>query len=129
MGNITRSHRQKVAQFSKFLRDRKDFSGAPILLRILWRMGFKIPPPYFLPPLVGWILSCLSNGLSVGFALALAFLFFGSFSWQLIILISCFSGLVNGSIRAFSWRRTAKKIHLPKWENFSLDEPEVNSLR
>jgi Family of unknown function (DUF6404) len=129
MGDITRSHRQKVAQFSKFLRDQKDYSGAPILLRILWRTGFKIPPPYFLSFLVGWTLSCLSNGLSTGFALILASVFFGSLPLQIIIVIACLSGLINGTIRAVSWRRTAKKLRLPKWENFSLDEPEVNSLR
>ncbi len=121
MDSITKSHRHKVAQFSKLLRDRKDYSGAPILLRLLWKMGFKIPPPYFLSFPVAWILSCLSNGLSVGFALALAGVFFGLFPWDMIILFACFSGLVNGSIRAVLWRTTAKKMYLPKWKDFSLD--------
>jgi Family of unknown function (DUF6404) len=128
MDSITKSHRHKVAQFSKLLRDRKDYSGAPILLRLLWRMGFKIPPPYFLSFPVAWILSCLSNGLSVGFALALAGVFFGSFPLDMITLVACFSGLVNGSIRAILWRKTAKKMYLPKWKDFSLDELDVNYL-
>lgn len=129
MSNITRSHRQKVAQFSKFLNDQQDYSGAPILLRILWRMGFEIPPPYFLSAPFGWILSCLSTALCTGFGLTLATIFFGLFPWQVIIVFAVFSGLINGSIRAVSWRRKAQEMHLPKWDDFSLDHPEVNSLR
>ncbi|TSD87911.1 hypothetical protein FFK22_014780 [Mycobacterium sp. KBS0706] len=90
--------------------------GTPPLHRLLWRLGFAVPPPLFLPPwanvaimgvtfAVGWgILTWLMDGAPSGLAVI------GR------IVGSLLAGAAFGAIMAWFVRRTAHKHGLPSWE-------------
>jgi Family of unknown function (DUF6404) len=135
MGAISKTHRQKLTYFQKMLHDRKEYAGVPFLWVILWKMGFEVSPPHFMPYLKAASLAAISSSLS-STLLVLVVSFFQSIWHQrsiiqiwsnnyfliLIVVSLIFPGIITGLLKAVAWRKDARKMQLPKWRDFLLDD-------
>ncbi|MEQ9453843.1 MAG: DUF6404 family protein [Phycisphaeraceae bacterium] len=113
------THSEKVACFEGLLRERGFWiaNAIPPATRLLWRLGFKVPPPYFLS---FWVLFFWSGG------------FFGVFwsfwmwliMWRgvmpvpMMVVIGGLMGVAFGLIMAINSRRQARRLGLPAWDVF-----------
>ncbi len=118
------THEQKVAAFEKQLRDRGYWisNAIPPACRLLWRMGFKVPPPCFLPFPVA--------ALSAGIAFALIYaIFMWLFVWpanitpQGALISATAAGVLYGLAMAAFWHIRAKQLDLPPWKDFPREKP------
>jgi len=117
------THSEKVARLvseleAKGLTKRRI---APPLFRLIWLLGLEIAPPLF---------------LDMGSLLAIGFLCyapaFGIVSWafgtkaSIAALFGIVAGLVGSAIGCVDFRRTAKKLQLPSWEQYG-NSPQPGS--
>jgi Family of unknown function (DUF6404) len=114
------THAEKVAILITDLRERgiKKGLAAPPVYRFLWKFGFHVAPPHFA--------TFAANALLLGIFYAV---FWGILMWLLfwrrenistaaaIIASACF-GLVMGVASAISYRRKARELSLPRWEDY-----------
>jgi Family of unknown function (DUF6404) len=118
------THEQKVACFEKLIRDRGYWvsNAIPPLCRLLWRMGYKTPPPCFL----SFPVAAISAGLAFAFI-------YGAFMWLFVwpanvalsrVLTMCaVAGILYGLAMATFWRIRAKQLDLPAWNDFPRAKP------
>ena len=113
-------HRAKVNHLLDDL-ERKGvgrFTTAPPIYRLLWKLGIDVPPPHF----VGfWP---LAFGMGLFFAIA-----WGLLMWLLLwrtqnmppvigLVASLLAGLAFGIVMAGYYRWRARKLALPRWEDY-----------
>ena len=114
------THREKVRHLVADLGNQgvNSFSVAPPLYRLLWLIGFKVPPPHMqdsgaVAKLTGSsfavVLTALmilwrkpANGLSVVY----------------VCLMASLAGVYFGRKMAKYYRDSASKLFLPSWENY-----------
>jgi len=113
------THEQKVACFEKQLRDRGYWvsNAIPPVCRLLWRLGYKTPPPCFL--------SFPVAAISAGVAFAIVYV---TFMWLIVwpanvapsrvLTSTTLAGIVYGLAMATFWRIRAKQLDLPSWDEF-----------
>jgi hypothetical protein len=113
------THAEKVACFEKLVRDRGYWvsNAIPPVWRLLWRWGYKTPPPCFL--------SFPVAALSAGIAFAIVY---GIFMWLVVwpanvaltraLTSSTIAGILYGLAMATYWRIRAKQLELPAWDDF-----------
>ena len=112
--------REKIDATIEFLKSRKvaEPTAAPPLWRLLWRLGFLLPPPHFL----GFFTVALLTGVPFGVGTSLVFLpiFYGlgfRIEWWMgaaWVALGAFFGL---SLATF-YHRSARRLNLPEWSNF-----------
>jgi hypothetical protein len=117
-------HNQKVVYFEQMLRDRhyRISSAIPLLWRLLWRLGFRTPPPYFLPFLPNVILAGLPFGGIWGVMMWFLFWRNEEMSNAAVLISVIMAGLIFGLLTATQWRKEAKKLQLPDWSSFPLHQ-------
>jgi hypothetical protein len=93
------------------------YTSAPPLYRLLWRLGFDIPPPPFA--------SFASNALMMGITFAVVWgllmwfvLWRGEFSTIAAIVTSVVAGVCFGLAMAAYYRWRVSKLGLPRWEDY-----------
>jgi Family of unknown function (DUF6404) len=113
-------HDQKLAYFEQMLRDRGDCvaDGLPPAWRLLWKLGGKMPPPYFLPLPIGILAAGLPFGLSLGLIMSLVSRFSPDLVGSRIWLTAIISGSFFGVFMAWFWRSRSRKLQLPDWKRF-----------
>ena len=92
---------------------RARWGAAPPIYRLLWRLGIKVRPPLFVS---FWSLAVL---WAVGWGILLII------AWWLrdphtitSLVISVVGAAFIGVIAAVSYRRQARKLALPRWEDY-----------
>jgi hypothetical protein len=121
-GGVT--HQEKVAQFERLLRDRGYWksNAIPPACQLLWRLGFKTPPPYFLSFPIGMLSAGLPFGVLWGVFMWL-FVWPDDMSLPSAVLSALLAGTFFGFLVAIFWRLQARSLSLPAWDKFS-QEPE-----
>ncbi len=116
-------HEEKVAYFEKILRERgyRIPDAIPPVWRLLWRLGFKTPPPCFLPFMIGVLIAGLPFGCFWG--MIMWFIFWGNqgVSAALALGSVVMTGLLFGLFRAIFWFLQSKKLQLQDWDSFPYD--------
>jgi hypothetical protein len=118
------THRQKVERLVADLRKQgvSPYTVAPPVFRLLWALGWNVPPPFFL----GFLTLTLLMGAFFG-------IFWGVFmwllqwqAWQMPLeragLVSAGAGLLFGLGMAGYYRWKAARLRLPPWENYPADD-------
>jgi hypothetical protein len=120
------THRDKVARFEQLLKDRGYWvsNAIPPAWRLLWRFGFKAPPPYFLSFPIG----ALSAGLPFGIV-------WGAFMWLIfwwvmppwvMIVMASLAAVIFGLAMAAFWRIQSHRLGLQSWQQFP-DGKQLNA--
>jgi hypothetical protein len=126
-GKNDMTHRQKVKRLIADLRKQgmSPYTVAPPLFRLLWALGFKVPPPLFL----GFLTLTLLTGASFG-------ILWGVVMWQLQwqawhvplglkVIIATGVGLMFGLYMATYFRWKAKHLRLPPWDSYPREYQQV----
>jgi membrane associated rhomboid family serine protease len=112
------THEEKVAYLLRDLGEKgiSQYTIAPPLYRLLWRLGIEVRPPHF-----------TSFG-SLAALMAVAFgIFWGIFMWLTVwqqrsspslVGTAALAGLFFGVIMAAYYRSRARKLALPRWEDY-----------
>lgn len=121
------THRQKVDRLVAELGQQgvSSHTAAPLLFRLMWRLGLNVPPPLFL----GFVPLTLLMGALFGIPWGI-FMWF--WVWQAEGLIagmavaipsSVFAGVLFGIAMAWLSRREATRLGLPtSWEEYPEDQ-------
>jgi len=94
---------------------------APPLFRLLWRLGFNVPPPHFIQ--FGKIAFAQGFYMALFLGLWLRFVskqgIFGLSGLSPVGLIggATLGGIILGLLMAGYYSHSRKKYHLPEWEN------------
>ena len=114
------SHREKVDHLIADLGKRgvSQYTVAPPAFRLLWALGIKIPPPFFM----GFGSLTLLMGVFFGVLWGVVMWFL---QWQTLrlslevaILAAAGAGLLFGLLMAAYYRWKANQLQLPTWENY-----------
>ena len=113
------THQEKVACFEQLLKDRGYWksNAIPPACRLLWFLGFKTPPPYFLSFPIGFLSAALPFAILSG-------TFMWVFVWQddksvaYAITTATLTSLFVGLAMAAFWRSQSKTLRLPAWQDF-----------
>ena len=112
-------HEQKVAAFEQLLRERGFWvsNAIPPACRLLWRLGYMVPPPCFL----SFPIAALAAGIPFA-------VLYGAFMWMIVwpanvtlahaLTSSTFAGVFYGLAMATFWRIRRKQLQLPSWDEF-----------
>ncbi len=124
------THQDKLAHFDALLEERGLWksNAKPPAFWLLWKLGFEVPPPYFLAFTQAWIGAGVSFGLPFGVAAGLIryFLVGGwkAFSlWSFMAFAGVAGGTAFGLCMAYIWGWQREKLDLPPWSEFP--RPEV----
>lgn len=92
---------------------------APTLVKLLWRLGLKVPPPHF----AGFFGTLLVSGTFFGVLWGVIMWFSGWSSHGMPLLyaigISAGIGLAIGLCVAAYYRYAARKYSIPSWDEFT----------
>ena len=119
------THNEKLQHFEAELRSRGFWisNACPPAMRLLWRMGYQVAPPYFLPFGIAWLTSGALFWLGFG---ALAGLFVYStapiplVTW---LVIAGTAGFFFGLFMALFWLVQRRRLHLPSWGEYPGSRP------
>ena len=112
------THEEKVAYLSRDLGQQGigQYTIAPPFYRLLWRLGIEVAPPLFAS---FW---SLATFMAVGFGV-----FWMIFMWFIVwplrspvslAVAAALAGLFFGVIMAAYYRGRARKLGLPRWEDY-----------
>ncbi|WP_051249491.1 DUF6404 family protein [Inquilinus limosus] len=110
------SFQDRLARARALLETKGIRRGAPLLHRLLWRLGVAVPPPLFAPPLVNAAIMGLSFAVGYGILTWLMDGAPGGSAMPGRIIGSLLAGTAFGVMMAWLLRRTARKHGLPSWE-------------
>jgi hypothetical protein len=114
------NHQEKVDHLLNDLAQRGvgKYSAAPPIYRLLWRMGYQVPPPHF----AGfWPLALIMGAFFAVLWGLLMWVFFWrgeSMPIAIAIVSSLITGLLFGVAMAAYFRWSAKRLGLPRWEDY-----------
>lgn len=109
--------KQKIDRFLTETRKQQinDWTAAPPLLRLIWRCGIDVAPPYY------WSFATSVIIFGGVFALLIfcaeVFLLRNYQSWQQPAVTCAIFGMIFGLYMAFSTRHTAKRVSLSPWRD------------
>ena len=124
------THRQKVGRLAEDLVKRgvDPRSGAPPLFRLLWKLGIKIPPPFFLRflPLVFLfaIPVALVWGIFMWFFLGRLLPLPEGMALSITLKLAGVLALILGATLAAYFRWKANQLRLPRWADYPEADPE-----
>jgi hypothetical protein len=114
---------EKIAYYLRDMRQRGigRFRAAPPLNRLLWRLGIKIRPLAFAS---FWSLFWLCAGFYFSFFIILQWVGHHSITGLSVIVLGAAAcgGLIAGDVR-----RRARKLALPRWEDYPSPCPTESS--
>ena len=90
---------------------------APPLHRLLWRLGFNIPPPHFASFFTNFVAMGSYFGVSMGIFMWVYFWVRYGISPLLVLPLAVAAGLLFGASMAVHFRRGAIKYNLPSWSS------------
>jgi membrane associated rhomboid family serine protease len=113
------THAEKVAYLLRDLGQKGigQYAIAPPAYRLLWRLGIEARPPHFAR---FW---SLAAAMAVGFGIVWGILMWFAV-WQqsssviMAVTTAALAGLLFGVIMAAYYRRQARKLALPGWEDY-----------
>lgn len=94
-------------------------TAAPPAWRLLWRLGFEVPPPLFTPFWPGAIAMGLFFGVTWGVFMWLALWSRQGMPPVLFAAVSLAAGAAFGLIMAAYFRHLARKHGLPAWADYT----------
>ena len=94
-------------------------SYAPLLVRILWYLRFKVPPPHFASFLGVFAVAATVFGLTWGLLMWLVLWSDRDMPIQRALVQTAFAGLIFGLLLAVYYHYGARRHGLPKWEDIS----------
>ena len=113
------THEEKVAYLLRDLGQKGigQYAIAPPVYRLLWRLGIAVRPPYFAR---FW---SLAASMAVGFGIVWGIIMWfaiwrQSASVSVAVATAALAGLLFGVIMAAYYRRQARKLALPRWEDY-----------
>ena len=119
------THREKVDRLKVEMQSKgvMPTMSAPLEFRLLWALGFEVPPPHFL--------SFTTIVVVVSTYFVVIFGFF-SVMWNLLwrdltvpgvsdLILLASVGLAGGLLMAWMLRRQSAKLRLPRWEDYPAD--------
>ncbi|HEU4395793.1 MAG TPA: DUF6404 family protein [Planctomycetota bacterium] len=115
------THREATRRFIDDMQSRGEnpWDVAPPFFRLLWRLGWTVPPPHYLPSRTT---ACLLGG-----AFGVMFgVFFVTFSLlvemplEIAIAAPLLSGLYFGVSMAYHYRSAFVRLDLPPWDSYLL---------
>lgn len=114
------THREKVDHLIAELGEQgmNPYTVAPPMFRLLWALGLRVRPPLFM----GFFTIALFGGFFFGFFWGL-FMWLIQWSWwkapvELAVFASAAAGLLFGVTMAAYYRWKARRLRLPKWEDY-----------
>jgi len=120
LGGVTMRHEDKVRHFLAEMQQRgfSQWNAAPPAVRVLWRVGIHIPPPYF----VGFFQLTLGYGVPFGIA-CVAVDCVGPWRDHSHSLLSAaryalIMGAPFGLFMAWITRHAARGLSLPSWGDY-----------
>jgi len=123
------THRQKVDRLITDLHKQgvNPYTVAPPLFRLLWALGFHVPPPFFL----GFLTLTLLTGAFFG--IPCFGILWGALMWLLprhlrmgfAVVTSAGAGLLFGLSMAGYYRWKAARLRLPPWESYPAAMPKI----
>jgi len=116
------THQEKIAYFIADLTKRgiNQYTAAPPFWRFAWKLGIKLPPPYFM----GFFPAALVTGVPFGLLFGLLwglpwwFGFWREFGFWVPAAGGAATGILFGLIMAATWRISARKFKLPSWDAY-----------
>jgi hypothetical protein len=109
---------EKIEYYLRDLRQREvgwraSWKAAPPIYRLLWRLGIKVRPPLFAS---FW---SLAVPFAVFYGILLLALWWLRYPHSITALVISVAGAAfMGVIVAASFRRQARKLSLPRWEDY-----------
>ena len=110
------SHSEKVEHLLEDLGNRgiSDYTIAPPLYLLLWKLGLKVRPPFFQSFITLFLSTGIFGGVSLG---AIRWILQLRSGYELIISSAVF-GVLLGLSSAIYYRWKARKLGLPEWEKY-----------
>jgi hypothetical protein len=114
------THQQKVQHLLADLKERGKPArmGAPLLWRLLWWLGFELPPPLFLGYWSLTLILILLLAAGWGVMMWLLQWQFTNMSFAGVIAASAAFGLLTGPLMGWLTKRESKKLQLPSWSAY-----------
>ena len=102
---------------------------APPVFRLLWRLGYELPPPHFLN--FGTLIAVMGLPFGVLWSgLMWLLLFRGKISVMGMLLAAVImAGVGFGLCMAAYYRTTARKLKLPTWEDYPTEDVGLPNSR
>ncbi len=94
-------------------------SYAPALVRLLWHLGVKVPPPHFASFVGVFAVAATVFGLTWGLMMWLVLWSDQDIPVQRALVQTAFAGLIFGLLLAVYYHYGARRHGLPKWEDIS----------
>ena len=104
----------------------------PPLTRVLWRLGFKVPPPAFmrhnqlLALLLGYFVPTMGIGCPV---ILMQFSYIQYIPRPVTLLSGVVTGVLITAVLMLHWRRNVMRLGLPRWESYSGGGSETGHSR
>jgi len=122
-------HQAKVAHLVEDFKQRGigQYTTAPPFYRLLWRMGIEVPPPHFAS--FGSIALMMGLYFGVAWGLFMWFVIWRDENMPIVIAVitSVLAGVLFGVAMAAFFRWRARKLALPRWEDYPRPGSEVGS--
>jgi hypothetical protein len=115
------THHEKVAHLMGDLGRRgiRPLTVAPLMYRALWHLGIEVKPPHFAP---FWRIAAVTGVIFAIFMIPVNWimhlLLFWPQPWQYNIELAGVAGMFFGIYVASSYRRQARELALPRWEDY-----------
>lgn len=93
----------------------------PPIIRLLWRLGFKVPPPHFAPFLAVVLFMGIFFGVCWGGVMWFALWSHSGISVMLAVKSSGFAGLAFGILMALYYAYGRVKYKLPSWSSLGAE--------
>ena len=94
-------------------------SYAPPLVRLLWHLGVKVPPPHFASFLGIFAFVAIAFGATWGFLMWFIFWADQDLPIERVLVQTGIAGLIFGLLMAVYYHYGARRHGLPKWEDIS----------
>lgn len=119
------THVQKVDRLIVEMKQKglSPFTVAPPLFRLFWKLGWNVKPPLFMSFVSMTLMMGIIFGVLWGVIMWLFPLHALSGSLYVAVGIPAAAGLMFGVIMAAYFRWKAKKLGLPRWNNYPEQTP------
>lgn len=94
-------------------------ASAPLLWRLMWKLGLKVPPPHFLRFLPLALICGSFFALSWGLTMYLILWRAQQLPLHMVLGAPLLAGLMFGITMAFVFRRQARRLKLPAWDTYT----------
>lgn len=112
-------HREATKRFIEDMQRRGEspWTAAPLFFRLLWVLGYRIRPPYYLQPRTLFLL--LGGTFGIQFSITLLALGVAmNLPLEQAVFGLLLGGPMFGALMAMYYRRAAARLRLPPWESY-----------